>query len=123
MRIARLLLLRRAALILFASFFHSVRRHQVNTLYHPVGTCKMGSVDDPTAVVDPQLRVIGVSRLRVIDASIMPTLPSGNTNVPAIMVGERGAEFLKQARKEALEGAKKTQEAKRGTPTANKAKL
>ncbi|KAJ8931335.1 hypothetical protein NQ314_015743 [Rhamnusium bicolor] len=59
------------------------------TIYHPVGTCKMGPSWDNEAVVDPRLRVYGVSGLRVIDASIMPTIPSGNTNAPAIMVGER----------------------------------
>ena len=62
------------------------------TVYHPAGTCKMG-VDD-MAVVDTQLRVHGVAGLRVADASIMPTLPSGNTNAPCIMIGERCAEFI-----------------------------
>lgn len=66
------------------------------TVYHPVGTCKMGPAWDPEAVVDPRLRIYGVSGLRVIDASIMPTIPSGNTNAPAIMVGEKGADLVKQ---------------------------
>ncbi|NYT62941.1 GMC family oxidoreductase N-terminal domain-containing protein [Alcaligenaceae bacterium] len=62
------------------------------TIFHPVGTCKMGV--DPMAVVDPQLRVYGVQGLRVIDASIMPTITSGNTNSPSIMIAEQGAGFI-----------------------------
>jgi choline dehydrogenase len=68
-----------------------VRRY-AKTVYHPVGTCCMGT--GPDAVVDPQLRVRGVERLRVCDASVMPTICSGNTNAPTIMIAERGAEFM-----------------------------
>jgi choline dehydrogenase len=64
------------------------------TIFHPVGTCKMGRADDASAVVDPQLRVRGIERLRVIDASVMPTITSGNTNSPTIMIAERGARLI-----------------------------
>lgn len=66
------------------------------TIYHPVGTCKMGPKWDKEAVVDPRLRVYGIKGLRVIDASIMPTISSGNTNAPVIMVGEKGADLIKE---------------------------
>jgi choline dehydrogenase len=64
------------------------------TIFHPVGTCKMGRVGDPSAVVDSQLRVIGVRGLRVIDASVMPNITSGNTNSPTLMIAEKAAELL-----------------------------
>ena len=70
-------------------------RNAAETTYHPVGTCKMGS--DPMAVVDAQLRVHGMTGLRIADASIMPTLTSGNTNAPSIMIGEKAADMLLNA--------------------------
>mgnify|MGYP001258327201 FL=1 len=66
------------------------------TIFHPVGTCKMGPEHDNAAVVDDQLRVHGIQGLRVIDASIMPTITSGNTNAPTVMIAERGAEFIRK---------------------------
>ena len=70
-------------------------RKKATTVFHPVGTCKMGTDNDSGSVVDERLRVRGIKGLRVIDASIMPTLISGNTNAPAIMIGEQGADFIK----------------------------
>jgi choline dehydrogenase len=67
-------------------------KQAAETTYHPVGTCKMGS--DPLAVVDAKLRVHGIAGLRIADASIMPTLTSGNTNAPSIMIGEKAADMV-----------------------------
>ena len=63
------------------------------TIFHPIGTCKMGN--DPEAVVDDKLRVHGIQGLRVIDASVMPLITSGNTNAPTTMIAEKGAEMVR----------------------------
>jgi choline dehydrogenase len=67
-------------------------RRKAETIYHPVGTCRMGNDDD--AVVDNELRVRGIQGLRIIDASVMPTVPSGNTNAPTIMIAERASALI-----------------------------
>ena len=71
------------------------------TIFHPVGTCKMGREEDPDSVVDQRLRVHGVGGLRVIDASIMPTITSGNTNAPTVMIAEKGADMMRADRRSA----------------------
>ncbi|MCX7310425.1 MAG: GMC oxidoreductase [Alphaproteobacteria bacterium] len=69
-------------------------RMNSSSVFHPVGTCKMGI--DPLAVVDPRLRVHGVDGLRVVDASIMPRITTGNTNAPTVMIGEKGAAMIRE---------------------------
>ncbi len=74
------------------------------TIFHPIGTAKMGLASDPMMVVDGRLRVAGIERLRVIDASVMPTITSGNTNAPTMMIAEKGAAMLREDAKSLAEG-------------------
>jgi choline dehydrogenase len=69
-------------------------RNNGATIFHPTGTCQMGSESNPMAVLDSLLKVRGVQGLRVVDCSAMPTVPSGNTNWPAVMLGERAADLI-----------------------------
>ena len=64
------------------------------TIFHPVGTAKMGLASDPSAVVDERLRLFGIQGLRVVDASVMPTITSGNTNTPTAMIADKGAAMI-----------------------------
>jgi len=64
------------------------------TIFHPVGTVKMGTASDPSAVVDERLRFYGIAGLRVADASVMPTITSGNTNTPTAMIAEKGSAMI-----------------------------
>ncbi|GLU35181.1 GMC family oxidoreductase N-terminal domain-containing protein [Trinickia caryophylli] len=74
------------------------------TIFHPVGTCRMGTPDDPGAVVDSRLRVLGVAGLRVVDASVMPTITSGNTNSPTLMIAERASDMIRADRRALARG-------------------
>lgn len=74
------------------------------TIFHPVGTCRMGTSNDPGAVVDSRLRVIGVEGLRVVDASVMPTITSGNTNSPTLMIAERASDMIRADRRARRDG-------------------
>lgn len=76
-------------------FVECAMRHFAQTVYHPTSTCRMGEENDDTAVVDPQLRVKGISGLRVVDASVMRNIISGNTNAPAIMIGEKASDMIR----------------------------
>lgn len=95
-----------AYIYLSDEYLACVARTYTQTIYHPVGTCKMGAAWDGTAVVDPELRVLGgVKNLRVVDASIIPTIISGNTNAPVIMIAEKAADLIKGKQLEPILGA------------------
>jgi len=68
------------------------------TIFHPVGTCRMGAASDALCVVDASLRVHGIAGLRVVDASVMPTITSGNTNAPTVMIAERASALIRAER-------------------------
>ena len=76
-----------------AAIDNFIREH-AESAYHPCGTCKMGSVNDPMAVVDPQCRVIGIEGLREADSSIFPSITNGNINGPTMMVGEKASDHI-----------------------------
>lgn len=76
-------------------YWECMVRHYTVSTYNPMGTAKMGHEGDKTAVVDPQLQVYGVYGLRVVDASVMPTLVAANTNAPVIMIAEKAADMIK----------------------------
>jgi choline dehydrogenase len=69
-------------------------RRRGGTAWHLVGTCRMGPESDPLAVVDDQLRVRGIANLRIADASVMPTIPSGNTQIPTMMIAEKASDLI-----------------------------
>ena len=77
------------------AYWECYARHVAITVYHHCGTCKMGTQSDPTSVVDPELRVKGIKRLRVVDASVFPMVTSGNINAPTIMVAEKAADLIR----------------------------
>jgi hypothetical protein len=93
----RVLLVDRATFLSDSPTGHYIHRMTVGTIFHPAGTAKMGPGNDPGAVVDQECRVRGIEGLRVVDASVMPTIPRANTNLTCIMIGERVADWMREA--------------------------
>ena len=107
-------------LIFSAEYWACYVSHVSLTMYHPVGTCKMGAASDSEAVVDSKLQVLGVKGLRVADASVMPTIVSGNTQAATLVIAEKGAAMIKE---HWVNNAEKRSESENQKQTKNEEKV